>query len=229
MRTFGKCVAISVTASVTFLLLRFFTASDWLVIVELLSIFLLVLLGFRLNSLLGCALTFSLVGDFLLGLHRLGSLDGQSLFLPGLGSFLVAHLVYIAMFRKYWPAIWWKPDSVRICGVLAILVLLGSLLRMLWSSLGPMLVPVVLYSLALSCMGLSAMLAELGTPIAAFGALLFIVSDTMIAIDKFHGHIPGSDQLIWITYYLAQLLILLGVDSNHRRLQSKNRTGRLIS
>ena len=229
MKTFGTCVAISVIASLTFLLLRFFTTSDWLVIVELLSIFLLALLGFRLDSMLGGALTFSLVGDLFLGVHRLGSLDGQTLFLLGLGSFLLAHLVYIAMFYSYWPTIWWKPGLTRICGSIAILVLLGSLLRMLRPSLGPMLVPVVLYSLALSCMGISAMFANLGTPMAAFGALLFIVSDAMIAIDKFHGHIPGSNQLIWITYYVAQLLILLGVEFNHRRLQSENRTGGPIS
>jgi len=72
-------------------------------------------------------------------------------------------------------------------------------------------------------MGISALLADLVTPVAAFGALLFIASDAMIAIDKFHGHIPGGNQLIWITYYSAQLLILLGVESNHRRLQSANR------
>ena len=201
MKTFGTCVAISITASLTFLLLRFFTTSDWLVIVELLSIFLLALFGFRLNSLLGIALAFSLVGDFLLGVHRLGSLDGQTLFLLGLVAFLLAHLVYIAMFRRYWPSIWWRPELLRICGALAILVLFGCLLRMLWPSLGPMLIPVLLYSLALSCMGISALLADLVTPVAAFGALLFIASDAMIAIDKFHGHIPGGNQLIWITYY----------------------------
>ena len=110
---------------------------------------------------------------------------------------------------------------MRVCGVLAILILLGSLLAMLRQSLGALLVPVVLYSLALSCMGISAMLADLGTPMAAFGALSFIISDAMIAVNKFHGHLPGSNQLIWITYYAAQLLILLGVASHHRRVQSQ--------
>jgi uncharacterized membrane protein YhhN len=220
MKTFGTCVAISVIAAFTFLLLRFFTPTDWLVIIQLFSIFLLALLGLRFNSLLGGSLVFSLIGDFFLGVHRLGSLNGQTLFLLGLCSFLLAHLIYIAMFRKYWPVIWWKPIPARICGMLAILVVVGSLLGMLWQSLGPMLIPVVLYAGALSCMGISAMLADLSTPLAAFGALFFIVSDAMIAISRFHDPVPGSNQLIWVTYYSAQLLILLGVAFNHRRSQS---------
>lgn len=219
MKTFGAVVAISVTASLTFLLLRSFTANDWPVTIELLSISLLAILGFRLDSLLGVALVLSLIGDFFLGVRRLGGLDGQSLFLFGLGSFLLAHLVYIVMFRKYWPSIWRKPRPSRICGVLAILVVLGSVLGTLWQSLGSMLIPVVLYSAALSCMGISAMLADLGTPLASMGALFFIASDAMIAMNKFGRHVPGSNQLIWITYYSAQLLILLGVEVYHRRLQ----------
>ena len=49
--------------------------------------------------------------------------------------------------------------------------------------------------------------------VAAFLAqrLLFIASDAMIAISKFRGSFLGNEQLIWITYYSAQLLILGGV------------------
>ena len=46
-------------------------------------------------------------------------------------------------------------------------------------------IPVVAYSLVLSGMGISAMLADLGTPLAGFGAVLFIASDAMIALSKF--------------------------------------------
>jgi uncharacterized membrane protein YhhN len=44
---------------------------------------------------------------------------------------------------------------------------------------------------------------------------LFVASDAMLAISKFHGAFPGSAPLIWITYYLAQLLILRGVEHSH--------------
>ena len=63
------------------------------------------------------------------------------------------------------------------------------------------------------------MLADLGTPLAAFGALLFISSDAMLAIAKFRGPFPGHNQLIWITYYTSQCLILLGVGGRRNRVQ----------
>ena len=61
--------------------------------------------------------------------------------------------------------------------------------------------------------------ADLGTPLAGFGALLFIASDAMIAINRFRGPFPGNEQLIWITYYSAQFLILRGVERRHSRKQ----------
>ena len=220
MKTSGLLFAVSAAASLTFLLARPLTPGDWPVIFKVLSIFLLAVLGIRVDGLLGAALALSSVGDFLLGIRRLGSLDGESLFLLGLVLFLIAHLLYIALFLKYRRPIWWKPNWARVCGVLTILVVLGSVLGVLHRSLGSMLVPVVIYSLVLSCMGISAILADLGTPLAGFGALLFIASDAMIAISKFRGSFLGNEQLIWTTYYSAQLLILRGVERRYRGNQS---------
>jgi uncharacterized membrane protein YhhN len=219
MRTSGLLFPVSVAASLTFLLAHPLTAGDWPVIFKVLSIFLLAVLGLRADVLLGGALALSSLGDFFLGVRWLGSLDERSLFLLGLGSFLIAHLVYIALFRKYRASISWKPSSARVWSVLAILVALGSMLGILWQSLGSMLIPVLVYSLVLSCMGISAILVDLGSPLAGFGALLFIASDAMIAISKFRGSFPGHEQLIWITYYSAQSLILRGVERGHNRKQ----------
>jgi uncharacterized membrane protein YhhN len=215
MRTSQLLLAISVAASLTFLVARPFTAGDWPVIFEVLSILLLSMLGFRCDRLLGGALVISSVGDFLLGIPRLGGLDGESLFLFGLGSFLVAHILYIGVFLKYRAMVWRKPSLARKLGVLVILVALASVLGILRPSLGSMLIPVMAYSLVLCCMGISAMLADLGNPLAGLGALLFIASDAMLAISKFRGPFAGNAQLIWITYYSAQFLILLGV--KHRQ------------
>jgi uncharacterized membrane protein YhhN len=63
------------------------------------------------------------------------------------------------------------------------------------------------------------MLADLRTPLAGFGAVLFIASDAMIAISTFRHPFPYSEPLIWITYYLAQFLILRGVEHRHSREQ----------
>ena len=219
MRTYQPLFAVSAVASLTFLLVRLLTTSDWPVVPEVLSVLLLAVIGFRADKLLGTALAISSLGDFLLGVRQLGSLDGESLFIFGLGSFLVAHLVYIAMFRKYRLSDWWKPGPARLLGVLTILVALGTVLGVLRHSLGPMLIPVVVYSLVLCGMGMSAMLADLGNPLASFGALLFISSDAMLAIAKFRGPFPGHNQLIWITYYAAQCLILLGIGRRRNREQ----------
>jgi uncharacterized membrane protein YhhN len=219
MKTSRLLFAVSAAASLTFFLARPLTPGDWPVIFKVLSIFLLAVLGFRVDGLLGGALALSSLGDFLLGVRRLGSLDGESLFLLGLGSFLIAHLVYIALFRKYQTLVWWKPSSARVWGVLAILVACGSVLAILQQSLGSMLIPVVVYSLVLCAMGISAMLADLGTPLAGCGALLFIASDAMLAINKFRGVFPGNEHFIWITYYSAQFLILRGVERGYSRRQ----------
>jgi uncharacterized membrane protein YhhN len=219
MRKSGLLFVVSAAASLTFLLAHALTAGEWPVIFKVLSVLLLAALGFRVDRLLGTALALSTVGDFLLGVRRIGSMDGESLFLLGLSSFLIAHLVYIALFRKYRVVVWWKPAPARLCGVLAIVVALGSVLGIVRPSLGSLLIPVVVYSLALCGMGTSAMLADLGTPLAGFGALLFIASDAMLAIAKFRGPFPGKEPLIWITYYAAQLLILRGVERGDRKKQ----------
>jgi uncharacterized membrane protein YhhN len=219
-KTTGLLFAISAAACLTFLLARPLTLGDWPVIFKVLSIFLLAVLGLRVDGLLGAALALSAVGDFLLSIRRIGHFDGESLFLLGLVSFLIAHLVYIVLFRKYRGPIWWKPNWTRVGGVFVILVALGSVLGVLHRSLGSMLIPVVVYSLVLACMGISAILADLGTPLAGFGGLLFIASDAMIAISKFRGSFLGHEQLIWITYYSAQLLILRGVEHRYSGNQS---------
>jgi uncharacterized membrane protein YhhN len=211
MRTSRLLLAVSAAASLVFLLASPLVSGDWPVVFKVLSILLLAVLGFRVDILLGVALSICALGDFLLGVRRLGSPDGEQLFLLGLGSFLIAHLVYIAIFRKYRARDYWKLSPVRALGVLAILATLGSVLGVLRHSLAPLLIPVVVYAVVLAGMGISAMLADLGSPLAVFGALSFIASDAVLAISKFRGPFPGHGPLIWITYYTAQLLISLGV------------------
>jgi uncharacterized membrane protein YhhN len=184
------------------------------------SILLMALVAFRVDRLLGTALAFGALGDLLLGVRRLGSLDPERLFLFGLGAFLLGHLVYIAMFRGYRARKSSKLSPTRTLGVLAILIVVASMLATLWHSLGPLLVPVVAYAVVLCVMAVSAQLADLGNPFAAIGALFFVASDAMLAIGKFRGPFPGHEPLIWITYYLAQLLIFLGVTQGHGREQA---------
>ncbi len=219
----GLLLAASSAASLAFLVARAFTLADWTVLLKVLCILLLAVPGFRADRLLGTALAISGLGDFFLGIHRAESFDEESLFLPGLGAFLLAHLFYIVMFHRYRATTGRRLSPARTAGVLAILAAVASVLVILWHSLGPMLVPVLVYALVLAGMGISALLADLGTPLAAFGALSFIASDTMLALNKFHASFPGHEPLIWITYYLAQLLILCGILRHRSRTQSTTR------
>ena len=116
MKSSKLLLAVSVAASVVFLLANSHDSDDWLVVFKLASIVPLVVLGFRVNSLLGTALGFGVLGDFLLGVRQLGSLDAEKLFLVGLAAFLLGHLVYIAMFRKYRGASGGSPAWVRMLG-----------------------------------------------------------------------------------------------------------------
>ncbi|HVP56188.1 MAG TPA: lysoplasmalogenase [Candidatus Eisenbacteria bacterium] len=223
MKSSRPLLVVSLAASLIFLLVSPQAIGGFPVVLKVASVALLAVLGFRVNKLLGTALALGALGDFLLGVNRLGSLDAEKLFLAGLGAFLVGHLVYIAMFRGYrGPSNSWtqpKPSprqtrlawSTRALGIAAVLIALAAVLGVLRNSLGPLLIPVVVYALVLAGMAISAQLAELGNPLAAVGALFFVASDAMLAIAKFRQPFLGSATLIWIAYYLAQFLILLGV------------------
>ena len=77
-------------------------------------------------------------------------------------------------------------------------------------SVGPLAVPVLLYIAALTTMVSLAILAGFEQPWVAAGALLFLLSDALLAIDKFKTPVPLRDLLVWTTYYLGQCGIALG-------------------
>jgi uncharacterized membrane protein YhhN len=44
-----------------------------------------------------------------------------------------------------------------------------------------------------------------------FGSVFFVISDSMIALNKFYADIPRSSFLIMLTYFVAQYLIMMGL------------------
>lgn len=203
----GWLLVLSVMASAVFLAARQFSQGNWPVTFKVLSILLLASLGFRRDVLLGGALAVSALGDFFLGINRMGGLGPERLFLLGLGSFLVAHLLYIALFRKFLTRGFPDAAGLRLGGVLLVLGCLATVLTMIYSSLGALRVPVIVYATVIAGMGICSLLARMPSPLAAIGALLFIASDSMIALGKFATPVPLSGPLIWITYYVAQLFL----------------------
>lgn len=152
---------------------------------------------------LAAALGLSCLGDIFL------DLDAAGFFVHGLLAFLSAHLAYILLFVRNWqrplrPAGWqW---------LLTALVLLYSLLLASWlaPSLGHLAKPVMLYVCVITMMTLTAILAGFANRWTIGGAMLFMISDSLIAAQRFKTPAPFSDYLIWATYYLAQYGIAIG-------------------
>lgn len=155
-------------------------------------------------------LAFALCGDVLLMLPA-------DLFVPGLAMFLLGHLCFIAA---------WLADSrfgVRPLGLIACWLAATALLATLWSGLAPALrIPVVIYALTLASMAGQAVgrawhhaaardALALPARCAALGAVLFMASDSLIAIDRFHAALPLAPLWILGSYYPAIWLIARSV------------------
>src|SRR5262249_47665044 len=91
-------------------------------------------------------------------------------------------------------------------------VLTYSLLLSQWlsPSLGAVAGPVMLYVCAITVMVVAALLAGFSKPWVYTGALLFLLSDSIIAVNKFKAPVPLRDYLVWATYYLGQYGIAIG-------------------
>ena len=151
---------------------------------------------------LALGLAFSTAGDVLLDLD-------PRLFAFGLGAFLLAHLTYIFLFvRNRTPGI--RLDPAHLAAVLLILVYSATLAVWIVPSAGKLAVPVVLYVCALTTMVSAAILARFRQRWVAVGAILFLISDSLLAIHKFKTPVPLHGYLVWATYYLGQCGIALG-------------------
>lgn len=72
-------------------------------------------------------------------------------------------------------------------------------------------IPVIIYGLFLTTMTITAVLIKTNNNLILIGSFLFILSDSMIAVGKFIHPFFGVHQLVWITYYIAQLFIPIGI------------------
>jgi uncharacterized membrane protein YhhN len=144
------------------------------------------------------------------------SLEGETNFLLGLGSFLFGHLFYIGYFLQSAPSLdLTSPDSIQTAILLS--GLLGMVLLRLWTYLDNLKGPVILYAFAIAAMAYSAKIAGANTIVLA-GIASFMVSDIMLAYDKFTplARTPvrmAMPYLVWVTYILAQTAIVFGLAS----------------
>jgi len=145
----------------------------------------------------------SLLGDMLLEWPA-------DLFVFGLGAFLLAHLAYLVAYLG---------DTRRLAPLdllIAAAAAGGMFLVLSRTGLGPLLLPVALYSLAIGAM-LWRALARVGTVtaasawLAAGGAALFVLSDSLIGINRFVEPFDGARYAIILSYWLGQLGIAASV------------------
>ena len=153
---------------------------------------------------IAAGLLFSTAGDVFLMLPR-------DRFIAGLASFLVAHLCYVGAFSIGVPfaaaPLLWLPFFAAG----------GVVLALVWPGLKPALrAPVAVYVIVIATMagqaagrwhasGSAMALA------AAVGAGLFVVSDAVLAIDRFRWKFRAARAATLATYWGAQLLIALSV------------------
>lgn len=151
------------------------------------------------GKLLGMGFLFSDLGDILL------ELDRSAYFVFGLAAFLLAHLFYTSVFIQ-------QPDLRQPRSLFTIVlagygIFFGSVLV---PNLGNMMIPVAAYLVIIISMGMSAAVGKKNHFFILIGACLFIVSDSIIAYDKFISPVSSSSLIIMSTYYSAQFFIACG-------------------
>jgi uncharacterized membrane protein YhhN len=157
----------------------------------------------RKTYLLCAALLISSVGDAFLAVRS------TDMFVQGLGSFLIAHLLYTSLFVK--ARNWEKGSRTHKILVGIILVFAGLMISALWPELGSLKAPVFIYIAVITFMAVSALQSHYGAIWVGMGALSFLVSDSVIAINKFLMPADWASPTIWITYIAAQVLLTIGI------------------
>jgi uncharacterized membrane protein YhhN len=164
------------------------------------------------------AILFSCVGDTLLMLQA----RDEKFFMFGLGAFLVAHIFYILTYQQHQSS-----DTTnelqglqKIRYAFPILLSGAGLVVILYGRLGGLKIPVLIYAVVLTCMVLAALFRFGKTTTSSFamvfgGAILFMISDSLIAVNKFLEVLPMAGFWIMTTYIAAQYLIVTGL-SNHK-------------
>ncbi|CAM1367087.1 conserved membrane protein of unknown function [Tenacibaculum soleae] len=175
-----------------------------LVIVYLLSVK-------KANFWLVSALFFSFWGDVFL-------LDKTNYFVFGLASFLIAHIMYIKMTSQFLKK---QLFTKVIRGAIIFITLFAGVLFLIKDNLGEMLVPVIVYGIAISAFGTCALLNYQQDKTMAnlwllIGAILFIASDSLIALNNFYQPTHMFDVLIIVLYVVSQYLIVNSMLKNNK-------------
>ncbi len=170
------------------------------------------------NKLFVLALFFCWAGDVFLLFDHLNELY----FMGGLGSFLIAHILLIFLYGNLKLNLgkgFSGPQKARFSFPI---ILAGTgLIVILYPTLGGLKIPVIIYALALMIMVLQSVYRYGFTSSQSFwnvciGALLFMLSDSILAINKFFQPVTNAGILVIATYMAALYFIVQGVIAHNR-------------
>ena len=176
---------------------------------------LLLLLLFTKSSLPGknlllAGLFFSWMGDVFL----LFEYKNASFFIFGLVSFLTTHIFYIVYFLRIRSVNISLPKKQPV--LIALVIGYGiTLVWLLYPHLGDLKLPVTVYAAVICTMLLCSLhiFLKVNNKAARYflaGASAFVISDTLLAIDKFYKPFPFAGLFIMLTYCAAQYFIVQG-------------------
>lgn len=132
--------------------------------------------------------------------------------IPGMAAFFIGHLFYVALF---WSTGQVSGDLLNYLGR-AVLVLAGAAyIFWLSPSLGAMRLPVLAYGAVILVMGAAAIALPPGYGLVLIGALMFIMSDAILANELFRRPAHEAPRFLpsialWNLYFFGQMLITLG-------------------
>jgi uncharacterized membrane protein YhhN len=165
--------------------------------------------GNRFHLMILAGLLFSWAGDVLLEVPK----EYADLFVPGLACFLFAHVMYLLVFFLT-PG---ENFIFRKGSFLLLPVFLygAGLIYYLFKDLGDMRIPVIVYAIVILIMLAGAINRKKKVSTTSYllvlaGAILFVLSDSAIAINKFGHSFTGSSIVVMATYLTAQYLIVTG-------------------
>lgn len=197
--------AVTVFAGIIFDLHMLYVTAKPLLMITLLLYFISASRGYpSWRFYVMAALVFSWGGDVFLML--------DNMFTVGLVSFLVAHIFYITAYQKTGAA----SGALRSLDIIKFVLFGAVVMWVLYPGLGGMLIPVLAYMLVLLSMGIWAHKRRGATTAISFtlvsaGAMLFVISDGLIALNKFAFDIPAERMLVMSTYIAAQYMIVQGL------------------
>jgi len=149
---------------------------------------------------LALALAFGSLGDYFLALK-----DEEKSFKRGIIAFLVGHIFYLIVMVPHLSA----PSPMQIAGIVLLALMAIGVCAWLSPKLGKYRNAIWAYMGVISLMALGSL--SVPVSISGIGALLFVFSDAVIVVNQFGRPVPCRGVIVWVTYYVGQILLAGGL------------------